>query len=155
MKPKMCSVSKPSSACAYDGASAPQHAAAIKTPCATRGIRSPRARATSEAGAALTKRQRNTMWRWAVGILESDYRSLLKPWLCMTATSVRTTINPMGAEQRLSTLPQLQRRVPLKPRQIVRMVSLARSAGVHVDFHADRHFHNLRSFPSHSGSPKV
>jgi hypothetical protein len=34
------------------------------------------------------------------------------------------------------------------------MVLLARSAGVHVDFHADRHFHDLRSFPSHSGSPK-
>ena len=34
-------------------------------------------------------------------------------------------------------------------------VLLARSAGVHVDFHADRHFHDLRSFPSHSGSPKV
>jgi hypothetical protein len=30
-------------------------------------------------------------------------------------------------------------------------VLLARSAGVHVDFHADRHFHDLRSFPSHSG----
>src|SRR5260221_13478304 len=34
-----------------------------------------------------------------------------------------------------------------------RVVLLARSAGVHVDFHADRHFHDLRSFPSHSGSP--
>jgi hypothetical protein len=34
------------------------------------------------------------------------------------------------------------------------LVLLARSAGVHVDFHADRHFHDLRSFPSHSGSPK-
>lgn len=32
---------------------------------------------------------------------------------------------------------------------------LARSAGVHVDFHADRHFHDLRSFPGHSGSPQV
>ena len=34
-------------------------------------------------------------------------------------------------------------------------VLLARSAGVHVDFHADRHFHDLRSFPGHSGSPQV
>lgn len=34
-------------------------------------------------------------------------------------------------------------------------VLLARSADVHVDFHADRHFHDLRSFPSHSGSPQV
>src|SRR5256885_8702630 len=34
------------------------------------------------------------------------------------------------------------------------VVLLAQSAGGHVDFHADRHFHDLRSFPSHSGSPK-
>jgi hypothetical protein len=26
-----------------------------------------------------------------------------------------------------------------------------RRAGVHVDFHAHRHFHNLRSFPTHQG----
>ena len=29
-----------------------------------------------------------------------------------------------------------------------------RRAGVHVDFHAHRHFHNLRSFPTHQASPK-
>ena len=33
-------------------------------------------------------------------------------------------------------------------------VLFAQSAGVHVDFHADRHFHDLRSFPGHSGTPK-
>jgi hypothetical protein len=31
---------------------------------------------------------------------------------------------------------------------------LARRAGIHVDFHADRHFNDLRSFPSHSGLPR-
>ena len=31
---------------------------------------------------------------------------------------------------------------------------LTRRAGVHVDFHAHRHFHNLRSFPTHQGPPK-
>jgi hypothetical protein len=30
---------------------------------------------------------------------------------------------------------------------------LARCAGVHVDFHADRHFDDLRSFPGHSFLP--
>ena len=29
--------------------------------------------------------------------------------------------------------------------------SLAPSAGVHIDFHANRHFHNLWGLPSHSG----
>jgi hypothetical protein len=29
-----------------------------------------------------------------------------------------------------------------------------RRAGVHVDFHAHRHFHNLRSLPTHQGPPK-
>jgi hypothetical protein len=30
---------------------------------------------------------------------------------------------------------------------------LAGSAGIHVDFHADRHFDDLRCFPGHFGSP--
>jgi len=30
---------------------------------------------------------------------------------------------------------------------------LAGSAGIHVDFHADRHFDNLGCFPGHFGSP--
>jgi hypothetical protein len=30
-----------------------------------------------------------------------------------------------------------------------------RRAGVHVDFHAHRHFHNLRSFPTHEGLPST
>src|SRR5439155_2713204 len=34
-------------------------------------------------------------------------------------------------------------------------VLLARCAGVHVDFHAHRHFDNLRSFPGHSGLPSI
>jgi hypothetical protein len=29
-----------------------------------------------------------------------------------------------------------------------------RRAGVHVDFHAHRHFHDLRSLPTHQGPPK-
>jgi hypothetical protein len=33
--------------------------------------------------------------------------------------------------------------------QIVRCSLFARCAGVHVDFHAHRHFDNLRSFPGH------
>jgi hypothetical protein len=32
---------------------------------------------------------------------------------------------------------------------------LAGSAGIHVDFHADRHFDDLRCFPGHLGSPCV
>jgi len=31
----------------------------------------------------------------------------------------------------------------------------ANCAGVHVDFHAHRHFDNLRSFPGHSGLPSI
>jgi hypothetical protein len=31
---------------------------------------------------------------------------------------------------------------------------LARRAGVHVDLHANRHFNDLWSLPSHRGSPK-
>jgi hypothetical protein len=30
---------------------------------------------------------------------------------------------------------------------------LAGGAGIHVDFHANRHFNDLRCFPSHFGSP--
>jgi hypothetical protein len=32
---------------------------------------------------------------------------------------------------------------------------LARRADVHVDFHADLHFDDLRSFPSHSALPSI
>ena len=35
-----------------------------------------------------------------------------------------------------------------------RRVLFTRRAGVHVDFHAHRHFHNLRSLPTHQGPPK-
>src|SRR5579862_2976603 len=31
---------------------------------------------------------------------------------------------------------------------------LASGAGIHVDFHANRHFDDLRCFPGHFGSPK-
>ena len=32
---------------------------------------------------------------------------------------------------------------------IAKSLLLARRAGVHVDFHADRHFNDLRCFPGH------
>ena len=35
------------------------------------------------------------------------------------------------------------------------MLLLARRAGVHVDFHAHRHFDDFRSLPSHSGSSQL
>jgi hypothetical protein len=38
--------------------------------------------------------------------------------------------------------------------QIALMLLLARCAGVHVDFHAHRHFDNLWSLPGHYESPK-
>src|ERR1700756_937303 len=49
----------------------------------------------------------------------------------------------------------LQGRLPRPADEPGRTPSLfslfARRAGVHVDFHAHRHFHNLRGLPSHSG----
>src|SRR4029077_20118592 len=45
--------------------------------------------------------------------------------------------------------PQLSQRAG----QIASVVLLARCASIHVDFHAHRHFDNLRSFPGHSGLP--
>jgi hypothetical protein len=38
--------------------------------------------------------------------------------------------------------------------QIVSALLFARRAGVHIDFHAHRHFDNRRSFPGHSAPPK-
>ena len=49
-------------------------------------------------------------------------------------------------------LPRLEaRRLLLKPGRSPRCGLFARCASVHVDFHAHRHFGNLRSFPGHSG----
>ena len=41
----------------------------------------------------------------------------------------------------------------VEPGRIVRRGLLARCASVHVDFHAHRHFDNLRSLPGHSILP--
>ena len=49
-------------------------------------------------------------------------------------------------------LPRLEaRKLLLKPGRSPRCGLFARCASVHVDFHAHRHFGNLRSFPGHSG----
>jgi len=49
------------------------------------------------------------------------------------------------------SLPDPQQRVVAGAGQTVSTRLLTRRAGVHVDFHAHRHFHNLRSFPTHQG----
>jgi hypothetical protein len=41
-----------------------------------------------------------------------------------------------------------------EPDKTVSTRLFTRRAGVHVDFHAHRHFHNLRSLPTHQGPPK-
>ena len=46
-------------------------------------------------------------------------------------------------------------RAPPEPGRTFRCSLLARCAGVHVDFHAHRHFDDLRSLPSHSGSSQL
>src|SRR5437879_6366838 len=52
------------------------------------------------------------------------------------------------------SLPDPQQRAVAGAGQTVSTRLLTRRAGVHVDFHAHRHFHNLRSFPTHQASPK-
>ena len=44
-------------------------------------------------------------------------------------------------------------RLLIEPGQIASFPLLARGASIHVDFHAHRHFDNLRRFPGHSGLP--
>jgi hypothetical protein len=51
----------------------------------------------------------------------------------------------------LYSLPGPQQRAVAGAGQTVSTRLLTRRAGVHVDFHAHRHFHNLRSFPTHQG----
>jgi hypothetical protein len=55
---------------------------------------------------------------------------------------------------RAGRLPRLKQQIAAEPGRSFRGRLFARSAGVHVDFHAHRHFDNLRSFPTHFGSPK-
>jgi hypothetical protein len=52
---------------------------------------------------------------------------------------------------RSNSLPGPQQQVVTGAGQTVSTRLLTRRAGVHVDFHAHRHFHNLRSFPTHQG----
>ena len=56
------------------------------------------------------------------------------------------------ARLRSRRLPRLEQQMP-EPGRSFRCSLFARCAGVHVDFHAHRHFDNLRSLPSHSGPP--
>jgi len=44
---------------------------------------------------------------------------------------------------------------PIEPGRTFRCGLFARCAGVHVDFHADRHFDNFRGLPGHSILPNV
>ena len=46
-------------------------------------------------------------------------------------------------------------RLPLEPGRSSRCGLFARRAGIHVDFHAHRHFDNLRRFPGHSSLPRI
>ena len=46
-------------------------------------------------------------------------------------------------------------RAPPEPGRTFRCGLLARCAGVHVDFHAHRHFDDFWSLPSHSGSSQL
>jgi hypothetical protein len=50
-------------------------------------------------------------------------------------------------------LPRLEQQSAAGAGQIVSMRLFPRGAGVHVDFHAHRHFDNLRSFPAHWALP--
>ena len=46
-------------------------------------------------------------------------------------------------------LPRLDARMPIEPGRSYRYGLFARRAGVHVDFHAHRHFDNFRGLPGH------
>ena len=50
-------------------------------------------------------------------------------------------------------LPGPQQQAVAGAGQTVSTRLFTRRAGVHVDFHAHRHFHDLRSFPTHEGLP--
>ena len=52
-----------------------------------------------------------------------------------------------------NSCPALSNKLLLEPGRPFRRVLFTRRAGVHVDFHAHRHFHDLRSFPTHEGLP--
>ncbi len=45
--------------------------------------------------------------------------------------------------------------LPIEPGRSFRCDLFARCAGIHVDFHAHRHFDNFRSLPGHSILPRV
>jgi hypothetical protein len=49
------------------------------------------------------------------------------------------------------SLPGPQQQVAGAGQTVSTRLLFTRRAGVHVDFHAHRHFHNLRSFPTHQG----
>ena len=66
-----------------------------------------------------------------------------------------TQIKPVGRPVCRSDLPRLESRIGYRAGQIDFTRLFACGAGVHVDFHANRHFDNLRSFPGHSKSPIV
>src|SRR5439155_4550771 len=61
-----------------------------------------------------------------------------------------------GGETSLGSysLPGPRQQTVAEAGQTVSTRLLTRRAGVHVDFHAHRHFHNLRSFPTHQACPK-
>jgi hypothetical protein len=72
-------------------------------------------------------------------------------------SSIRGTFERLRGrcKSRTKIRPERSKRFAAQPGRPFRCRLFARSAGVHVDFHAHRHFGNLWSFPGHSGSPKL
>ena len=125
----MCSVSMPSSARAERGSSRRQNATAQID------LAEKEARKGMESATPAALRQ--------------------KPSTCarFTCRDVCLLIGEAGREKSEAT-PATARsdRLP-EPGRTLRL--LARRADVHVDFHADLHFDDLRSFPSHSALPSI
>jgi hypothetical protein len=84
-----------------------------------------------------------------MGIATMDLGEIGFFCFCKTPKQVRQTL-----KSRAGRLPRLKQRFAAEPGRSFRGRLFARSAGVHVDFHAHRHFDDLRSFPAHFGSPK-
>jgi hypothetical protein len=67
--------------------------------------------------------------------------------------SVRLGLLRPGGGAAISRAPARLRAADCRRSRADRCSLFARCAGVHVDFHAHRHFDDLRSFPGHSGLP--
>ena len=80
-------------------------------------------------------------------------------WRCRRSARFRDSEAMFGspAKENLDRTPAAARSsgAPPEPGRTFRCGLLARCAGVHVDFHAHRHFDDFRSLPSHSGSSQL